>query len=201
MAPLSTIRSSVRSSSFSGAAGQAVLDRLDGLGDRAEAERHLGLLGREQPLQDPQLDAGLRRRVADRQLVEALLQAAVDVGWLRHGRCPLKGQLGLPWRAGSTEPDGLGCFVCGGPRAQLWATRGLESAAGVPCRLGAPRVESAAVKVEPAPAPLARSRHTRAVDTLSRSPGDGHSETDTGDGHRKRTPGRKRERTTETDNG
>ncbi len=88
------------------AAGQAVLDRLDGLGDGVEPERHLGLVRREQPLQDAQLDARLGRRVAHRQLVEALLQAPVDVPCFRHRSRPFSTPVSSRAVRGSTGKSG-----------------------------------------------------------------------------------------------
>jgi hypothetical protein len=87
--------------------GHAAADRLDGLGHGVEAERHLGFLLGEQALQDPQLDAGLRRREADRKGVEVLLQAPVDVAFVRHGHLPEEGRVPasstIPGRDRSTD--------------------------------------------------------------------------------------------------
>ena len=54
-------------------------DRLDGLGDREQVQRHLGVLGREDLLEDAQLNPALGRRETVRELVELRREASEDV--------------------------------------------------------------------------------------------------------------------------
>ena len=62
---------------------------VEGLGHGAEQQRDLGLLGREEVLQDAELDTGLGRREGDRHLVEMPLELLVDVGFVRHAASPI----------------------------------------------------------------------------------------------------------------